>query len=47
MYCPFCNTTHRSLLDPDGGDGCEPYAEPDVLFLPIDMKVIKAALRKR
>jgi hypothetical protein len=45
MYCPFCSKDHRSLLEPGGGDGCDPFANP--LNLPINMKAIEAAVRKK
>jgi hypothetical protein len=40
MYCPFCNTEHRPLTDPDGGDGCDPYASA------IDLAAIERDLKK-
>jgi hypothetical protein len=34
MHCVYCNKSHRSLLEPDGGDGCDPFA-PGSLMIPV------------
>jgi hypothetical protein len=42
MHCIYCNKSHRSLLEPDGGDSCDAFAQPALAALPINMKVIEA-----
>jgi hypothetical protein len=44
MHCVYCNKSHRSLLESDGGESCDPFANP--LNLPINMKAIDAEVRK-
>jgi hypothetical protein len=43
-YCVYCARPHRSLLEPDGGDGCDPYAQPDLSTLPPEVQA--RALKK-
>jgi hypothetical protein len=43
MHCPYCRTEHRSLLDPDGGEGCDPYAvKPRLTLEEIEEQIRKA-----
>jgi hypothetical protein len=42
-YCRYCNTDHRSLLEPDGGDSCDPYAvKPRVTLEELEAQIRKA-----
>jgi hypothetical protein len=45
MHCPYCNKSHRSLLDPDGGDSCDPYA-PGSVKMPLNLEELEADIRK-
>jgi hypothetical protein len=42
--CPYCNREHRSLLEHDGGDSCDPFSEPDLSALPLN--VLERVLKK-
>jgi hypothetical protein len=49
MHCIYCNTDYRSLLEPDGGDSCDPFAQPNLASLPIGIqaRVLKKARKPR
>jgi hypothetical protein len=47
MHCIYCNKSHRSLLEPDGGDSCDPFATPDLASLPIAIQARVKARKPR
>jgi hypothetical protein len=43
MHCVYCNKDHRSLLEPDGGESCDPFGSPK---MPLNLEELDAEIRK-
>jgi hypothetical protein len=51
VFCAVCRQNHRSLLSPDGGDPCNPFApgpepQPEPPVDPLTVTIDMAAMEK-